>query len=48
MTHRELAEQLATRNDRCGHVELNNICLLGRNHATPHKYEPITKVIPIS
>lgn len=42
----ELAREIADRNDRCGHVDENQICLRQRNHAPPHQYEPVEKVIP--
>lgn len=48
MTARELAEQLAQRNDRCGHSDEQQICLRSREHQGEHVYEPIQKVIPIS
>jgi hypothetical protein len=46
-SRRDLAVEIAERNDRCGHVEQEQICLLGKKHDTPHKYEPITTTIPI-
>lgn len=46
MTPRELAEEMAERNGRCGHVSGDGICLLERSHTAPHSYESINRVIP--
>lgn len=43
----QLAKELADRNDRCGHVEQEQICLRQRAHAGSHQYERINRVIPI-
>lgn len=48
MTRRELAEQLAQRNDRCGHSDDETICLRAKGHQGAHQPELIRKVIPIT
>lgn len=47
-TREELAREMAERNERCGHVQNNHICLRQREHAGPHQPEPIERVIPIA
>lgn len=47
-TRQQLAEEMAARNERCGHVEDERICLRQREHQPPHQFEPIDRVIPIA
>lgn len=42
----DLAREIAERNNRCGHLEDEHICLRQRDHAGAHQPEPIRKVIP--
>jgi hypothetical protein len=46
VTREELAREIAERNDRCGHVSDEHICLRPRDHAGEHKPEPIDQVVP--
>ena len=48
VTREELARELAERNERCGHVEADSICLRPREHAGEHQYESTASVIPIT
>lgn len=48
VTREELAREIAEKNERCGHVESDSICLLPREHAGSHTNEPISNVIPIN
>ena len=47
-TRLELAKEIAERNERCGDVLLDAICLKPRRHTGEHDYEPTNKTIPIS
>lgn len=42
----EQARQLAHRNDRCGEISGDQICLRPSEHEGEHKYESINQVIP--
>jgi hypothetical protein len=46
-TRRDLALEIAERNERCGDVQDESICLLARGHKTVHRYEEMTTTIPI-
>jgi len=43
----ELAREMAERNERCGHIDADRICLRQLNHAGTHEHERIDRVIPI-
>lgn len=47
-TIEDLALEMASRNDRCGYVDADRICLRPHNHIGDHDLEPIARVIPIS
>lgn len=45
-TREQLAREMAERNDRCGHVNGEQICLRPKNHHGEHAFERIHTVIP--
>jgi hypothetical protein len=47
VTRDELAAEIAERNNRCGDLLDEQICLRPRSHTGAHEYEPTRKVIPI-
>lgn len=48
VTRERLAREIAERNDRCGHVDNNQICLRPKHHQGEHVFEHITRTIPFA
>lgn len=47
-TRRELAVEIAERNDRCGKEDLVGLCLKAKSHGGECQFEPFRKVVPIT
>jgi hypothetical protein len=45
-TRRELAVELATRNDRCAATDEQGVCLKAKQHVGPCEYEPTISIVP--
>jgi len=47
-TREDLAREVCERNDLCGHVDGDHICVEPRRHQGEHRFVPVARVIPIN